>query len=180
MPSSIENPEHFRNNVTGKIAELFKDIEKSEKKATNVEKAIYNWALKEATKKRVLKRWNNPTFVSLYVDRLRTIYFNIKSDSYVNNSYLFEALQNKKVKCNHLSQMNHQEMCPERWEKLIDDKIKRDKSKYEINMEASTDQFKCFKCKKNKCTYYELQTRSADEPMTTFVSCLICGNRWKC
>ena len=35
-------------------------------------------------------------------------------------------------------------------------------------------------CGKNKCTYYELQTRSADEPMTTFVSCLNCGNHWKC
>ena len=180
MPSCIENPQDFRSNVVKKFAELLKDIEKNEKKAANVEKAIYNWSLKEATNKRVLKRWNNPTFVRIYVDRFRTIYFNVKTDSYVNNNYLFDALQNENVKCNHLSKMSHQEMCPDRWKKLIDDKIKRDKSKYEINMEASTDQFKCFKCKKNKCTYYELQTRSADEPMTTFVSCLNCGNRWKC
>ena len=48
------------------------------------------------------------------------------------------------------------------------------------NMMAATDQFKCYKCKKRKCTYYEMQTRSADEPMTTFVTCLSCGNRWKC
>jgi len=47
-------------------------------------------------------------------------------------------------------------------------------------MMAATDQFKCYKCKKRKCTYYEMQTRSADEPMTTFVTCLSCGNRWKC
>ena len=39
--------------------------------------------------------------------------------------------------------------------------------------------FTCFKCKSNKCTFYQLQTRSADEPMTTFVTCLNCGNRWK-
>ena len=53
---------------------------------------------------------------------------------------------------------SHQEMSPETWDKLIQDKIKRDKSKYEINMEASTDQFKCFKCKKKtNVTYYELQ-----------------------
>ena len=32
----------------------------------------------------------------------------------------------------------------------------------------------------SKCTYYQLQTRSADEPMTTFVTCINCGNRWKC
>ena len=45
--------------------------------------------------------------------------------------------------------------------------------------EASTDAFKCGKCKQRKCTYYQLQTRSADEPMTTFVTCVECGNRWK-
>ena len=44
---------------------------------------------------------------------------------------------------------------------------------------ATTDQFQCGKCRQRKCTYYQMQTRSADEPMTTFVSCLNCGNRWK-
>lgn len=47
------------------------------------------------------------------------------------------------------------------------------------NQSASTDMFKCSKCKQRKCTYYQLQTRSADEPMTTFVTCCHCGNRWK-
>jgi len=45
--------------------------------------------------------------------------------------------------------------------------------------QAETDQFKCGKCKQRKCKYYQLQTRSADEPMTTFVTCVNCGNRWK-
>lgn len=40
--------------------------------------------------------------------------------------------------------------------------------------------FTCGKCKKNYTEFFQLQTRSADEPMTTFVSCLICGNRWRC
>ena len=46
-------------------------------------------------------------------------------------------------------------------------------------VQASTDQFKCGKCKQRKCTYFQLQTRSADEPMTTFVTCVNCNNRWK-
>ncbi|CDF35808.1 unnamed protein product [Chondrus crispus] len=45
--------------------------------------------------------------------------------------------------------------------------------------EASTDMFKCGKCKQRKCTYYQMQTRSADEPLTTFVSCVHCGNHWR-
>lgn len=44
---------------------------------------------------------------------------------------------------------------------------------------TKTDLLKCGKCKKRNCTYNQLQTRSADEPMTTFVLCNECGNRWK-
>ena len=39
---------------------------------------------------------------------------------------------------------------------------------------------KCGKCKSLKTSYYQLQTRSADEPMTTFVTCKGCGHKWKC
>ena len=45
--------------------------------------------------------------------------------------------------------------------------------------QATTDQFQCGKCKARQCTYYQMQTRSADEPMTTFVRCTNCGNAWK-
>jgi DNA-directed RNA polymerase subunit M/transcription elongation factor TFIIS len=40
-------------------------------------------------------------------------------------------------------------------------------------------EFRCRKCKGNKTTHYALQTRSSDEPMTVFVCCLGCGNRWR-
>lgn len=45
--------------------------------------------------------------------------------------------------------------------------------------QAETDIFKCSKCGKRQCSYRQLQTRSADEPMTTFVSCISCGHKWK-
>lgn len=44
---------------------------------------------------------------------------------------------------------------------------------------TTTDLLKCGKCKKRNCTYNQIQTRSADEPMTTFVLCNACGHRWK-
>jgi DNA-directed RNA polymerase subunit M/transcription elongation factor TFIIS len=37
----------------------------------------------------------------------------------------------------------------------------------------------CRKCGSKKTSYYELQTRSADEPMTVFARCHECPNRWK-
>ena len=47
------------------------------------------------------------------------------------------------------------------------------------NNQSETDMFKCGKCQKRKTSYYQMQTRSADEPMTTFVTCLNCDHRWK-
>ncbi|XP_024149732.1 transcription elongation factor A protein 2 [Oryzias melastigma] len=44
---------------------------------------------------------------------------------------------------------------------------------------TETDMFVCSKCHGKNCTYTQVQTRSADEPMTTFVLCNGCGNRWK-
>ena len=171
----IENPKEFRDNISKELQKVLRN----KKKSINLEKGIYNWSLREATNRKIVKKWRNEQFLNLYVDHFRSIYFNLKK-SYVNNGYLKKMISGGKVKSYEVPFMSFQEMFPERWETLIEEKIKRDKSKYEINMEAATDEFKCFKCKKRKCTYYEMQTRSADEPMTTFVSCLNCGNRWKC
>jgi len=42
-----------------------------------------------------------------------------------------------------------------------------------------TNAYRCGKCRNNRCSYYQIQIRGADEPMTTFVTCLKCGKRWK-
>lgn len=34
---------------------------------------------------------------------------------------------------------------------------------------ATTNEFQCGKCKQRKVSYYQMQTRSADEPMTSIV-----------
>lgn len=53
-------------------------------------------------------------------------------------------------------------------------------AKFEKYMKGGEEgMFQCGKCKSKKTHYYQMQTRSADEPMTTFVTCLECGNRWK-
>ena len=75
--------------------------------------------------------------------------------------------------------MTYQEIFPEHWKRLLDEKFKRETAIYEEKTEAMTDMFKCGRCKLRKCTYYELQTRSADEGMTIFITCVNCGNRWK-
>jgi transcription elongation factor S-II len=166
----ISNPTVFRNNVSHKINEIICD----DKFSLNLEKGIFNYSIKEANDRKIIKKWDNQQFQQIYIDHFRTIYYNIQQPN------LIAKIKNKTIKPNILAFMTHQEMNPERWNELIQIKIKKDKAKYEENMEAATDTFTCNKCKQKKCTYYQMQTRSADEPMTTFVSCLNCGARWKC
>ena len=166
----IENPDNFRANIRSKI----NDKHDNDTKSKNLERGVFNYALKEASNRRVVKKWDNPYFVQIYVDRLRTIYVNLE------NTLLLHQIQSGVIKSHNLAFMTHQEMKPEKWDIMIQEKIKRDKNKYETTIEAATDTFKCRKCHSNKCTYYQMQTRSADEPMTTFVTCIECGNRWKC
>ncbi|MBA0670086.1 hypothetical protein Goklo_025524 [Gossypium klotzschianum] len=44
---------------------------------------------------------------------------------------------------------------------------------------ATIDQFKCGRCGKRKTSFYQMQTRSADEPRTTYVTCVNCNNHWE-
>jgi transcription elongation factor S-II len=165
----IDNSELFRTNIKNKINQLLKN----EKHSSNLEKGIFNYAIKEADQCKIIKKWDNKHFIRIYVDRLRTIMMNLHED-------IIKNITDETVKPHVVAFMTHQELLPDKWTGLIDAKIKRDKNKFETNMSASTNTFTCRKCKQNKCTYYELQTRSSDESMTIFCNCLTCGNRWKC
>jgi transcription elongation factor S-II len=166
----VKNPEKFRANIVAKLSVNFE----KEKDSNNLEKGIYNWAIKEATTRKVVKKWDNPFFVQIYTDKFRSVYLNIDSPD------MLEQVANKTLKPHNIAFMTHQELNIKKWDPLIQAKSKRDKNKYETTIEAATDTFTCRKCHSKKCTYYQMQTRSADEPMTTFVSCIDCGKRWKC
>ena len=138
----------------------------------NLEKGIFNYSLKEADQRKIVKKWDNAFFVQIYLDHLRSIVTNLRPE-------ILKQIEDGTIKPHKVAFMTHHELCPERWATLIETKSKRDKNKFEVNIAASTDAFTCRKCKGNKCTYMQLQTRSADESMTTYVSCITCSARWK-
>jgi len=174
MVYNIENPEKFRLNVLNKLKENFASINnENETFFINLEKGIFNYAIKEANSKKIIKKWDNIYFAQLYIDRLRSIFNNLK------NPQFQELIKSDEIAPQTIAFMTHQEMNPDRWRLLIHNKTIRDASKYVTNIAASTDMYTCKKCKSKKCTYYELQTRSADEPATIFVTCLDCGKHWK-
>ena len=165
----ITDTETFRENIRQQFQQILDD----ESKSINLEKGIYNYAIKESNNNKIIKKWDNPYFVQLYLDRLKSIFVNLKNENLINK------IKNDEITAQTVAFMTHQEMNEERWKVLLDKKIKRDANKYTNNIQASTDMFTCRKCKSKRCTYYELQTRSADEPATIFITCIDCGKNWK-
>ena len=166
-------------DVRERMIELFKNVLDDDKISRRVERGVYNYTIDKAEKNQITKQWTNNIFKQIYIDKCRSIYTNLDKNSYVKNHRFVDRLKEKEFKARDVAFMKPQHICPESWKDLLDEKYKRDKILYEVKPEAMTDQFKCGRCKKRKCSYFEMQTRSADEPMTIFVTCINCGKRWK-
>ena len=141
-----------------------------------LERTVYNYAIRTATRMRLVRSWQNTKFVILYKNRLRSVLRNIESTS------LQQLVEDRNWAA--IADMQHIDFEPDRWGDLLREKEERDLNMY-APKQGNTDMFVCGRCKKagkkaDNCSYYQLQTRAADEPMTTFVSCLECGMRWKC
>lgn len=103
---------------------------------------------------------------------------NLDPEGHVGNSYLRPKLLSGEVTPVELVNMSDEQLYPIKWQQIKDKRLIEIKNKNEMNV-ATTDLYKCGKCGKRECTYFQLQTRSQDEPMTTFITCVNCDNRWK-
>ena len=167
---AVNNPENFRKNIAKYIDKYVNNIIYSK----NIERSIYNYSIIQSNKMNIIKKWNNEYFVLVYLNKFKIIFHNIQ------NNDILERINKGLIKPQELAFKKHTELLPEKWKGQLEEKRVRLENKFFPKIEASTDNFTCGKCKSKACTYYQLQTRSADEPMTTFVTCTFCGNRWKC
>ena len=136
-----------------------------EKFSTEVEEAILRRCVQDSQKWYVDIEWENRIFVNLYRSRAVALH---KYKHLMNTMTPSEFANSNPV--------DHE---PGRWRTLIQEAIAREIALHSKSKTASIHMF-CGSCKrKTKCDYYQLQTRSADEPMTTFVTCLECDRRWK-
>ena len=165
----------YRIKCVNKINEYTND----EKLSRNIEKGIYNYMISYSKENNITRKWDNPIFFNLYFSRIRSICLNLDKESFIKNEYLIDKIKKGDIKGEDVAKLSVYDINPNNWKKIIDEKMKRDKIKYELKPEAMTDQYKCRRCGSRKCSYYEMQTRSADEPMTQFFTCIDCDNRWK-
>ena len=145
----------------------------------NIEKSIYNYVIDTAKEKNIQRRWLNPLFKKLYFSKIISIYSNINKDSYIENEKLLSRILIKEIKPDEIGKLSVYDIFPDNWKELLNAKSKRDKIKYELKPEAMTNLFKCTKSQSRETSYYEVQTPSAEEPITQFITCLKCHNRWK-
>jgi DNA-directed RNA polymerase subunit M/transcription elongation factor TFIIS len=147
----VEHP--LRNLVRSKFA------------SAEFEEAILNRCVHDAQKWFIDIDWENPTFLEMYRSRAIELY------RYRNLATTMTPQDFADTSC--------VDQNPKRWRAIIETTIEKEKAKYSKKKTASIFMH-CSSCKrKTKCDYYQLQTRSADEPMTTFVTCLECDKRWK-
>jgi len=165
----------YREKVINKIDSVIEEIDIS----TSLEESIFNWTKNELIKRGEVIESSSDMFKKLYLNKSIQIYYNINPDSSIQNTSFLEKIKNGEIDLENIPKMTPQEIFPKHWEKLQEKQKATDEFLYLKKPEAATDEFKCSRCKERKCTYYELQTRSIDEPMTKFVRCLVCDHRWR-
>ena len=169
----------YQVNIRNSSCALLNKTLSNVKISRQIEKSIYNSTIQYSSENNIKSSWENNIFKSLYISRIRSIYSNLKDDSYLQNkNFKIKILENK-IDPKIISTLTNYDIFPEVWEEIIMKLAEKDKRKYELKPEAMTDMFKCGKCGSRSCSYYEFQTRSADEPMTQFITCLDCNNNWK-
>ncbi|GHJ85449.1 hypothetical protein NliqN6_1851 [Naganishia liquefaciens] len=139
-------------------------------KAILVERAL---ALEQAVYDKMEQRVTDE-----YRSRIRELFLNLREPS---NAALRDSIVTGAISCKDVVNFTQEELASEaiKAEQAAIDKQNLFAAQGAGATEAETDAFKCGKCGQNKTRYYQMQTRSADEPMTTFVTCTNCNNRWK-
>lgn len=113
-----------------------------------------------------------------YRNKLRTFTMNLRNKK---NPDLRGRILSGSILPSVFTKMSPNEMAPDALKKEIEKLNKQNlfDAQGATEKRAVTDRFTCGKCKHKKVSYYQMQTRSADEPLTTFCTCENCGNRWK-
>lgn len=132
--------------------------------------------LAEQLEEHIYKEFNNTEMK--YKNRVRSRVANLKDTRNPNLRLNFLVGE---ISPGRMAKMTAEEMASDEMKKLRNKLVQEAINDAQLAQVqgTKTDLLKCGKCGKRDCTYNQLQTRSSDEPMTTFVLCNNCGNRWK-
>lgn len=177
MNTNSNNKHQVRNKL---VCMLQDELRLSEIEAKDLEIGIFNASIDYANSLKIPTSWSCDLFAETYLNIAMSIYANLDKNSYVKNEKLMDRFKDREFLPHKLPYMSCEEIFPEIWKDILEKLERKIKGAYEIKQVSMTDQIKCGKCKNNKVTYYELQTRSGDEAITQYFNCICCGHKWKC
>lgn len=112
---------------------------------------------------------------SIYTDHVANFLFNCDQDN-PTIQRIKSDISDKKINPFNIAFLKPEELDIDKWSKIIE----RKKTTEEKLKNLPTIEWKkCRDCKNDQFYYYQLQTRSADEPMTTFYTCKKCKKTYK-
>ncbi|KAK2068203.1 hypothetical protein P8C59_002859 [Phyllachora maydis] len=113
-----------------------------------------------------------------YRTRTRALFTALKRK---DNGQLRQRVMAGEIAADKFVLMSDEELASDEQRKRDEALAKDNMMKAQVPMaeKSFSSTFKCSKCGEKKVSYTQAQTRSADEPMTTFCECTVCGNRWK-
>jgi transcription elongation factor S-II len=144
-----------------------------------LEKRILGSTIETCRIQHCWRRWENPEFQAHYQVIARRTITNLDPTSYVKNAGLVAAVLSKTIPIQEVPFLPMTELFPDMWKAMMEQQVKQEIRALEGDKDMSSNMFKCKGCGKSQTTYYELQTRSADEPMTIFIRCIPCGKQWR-
>lgn len=163
----------FRDNMQGRMHEYLGPDEFSS------DGGVFRVELTVRLERAIFEAFGRDSKSSDYRARCRTVLSNLKDPK---NPFLNERLYNGACDPETLATMSEIDMASDEMKKRReqDEEYMLALRKTDTDMGAKgTDMFTCPKCRKSNCNFYQKQTRSADEPMTTFITCLECKNKWR-
>jgi len=169
------------DTVRAKVAARFARTLDSETLGKQLEIVVWNHTIRTCMKDKISLKWNGSLDTNSF--RQRYIHKAIGLDMFnlQTNQGLRESVQNGTIGLKNLITMTPYEMNPDLWNPVFE-RVAYKALRKQITTDATQapdGAFTCGKCKSKKTSYYQLQTRSADEPMTCFIQCIACGSRWK-
>ena len=159
------------------LEQLAKYIE-SEEDCQLIEQSVYSYTAEQAKIKGILEDIHNRFFKRIYVNKCSTLLINMDPSKYVRNTKFLEMIKSHEFDLSQIAYLSPQEIHKEHWKKYIDKQTANEEFIYNKVVGIRTTFYTCSRCKKNDCSYYQLQVRCNDEPATTFVNCLNCGHKW--
>lgn len=154
------------NRIKG-YQEIFEAVDLDFDKAVLMESGIFEFTLIYSTTNNLDEEF----IESVYENKCREMTRLLK-ESEIRNDVMNGTIDIQTVPLMHYTKYNEN-----KWKPVIS---KIELKEYKRHNIASTDVYKCGKCKERKCKVIQMQTRGADEMTSNIVTCLVCGHGWTC